>query len=414
MSESQAPLAVVLIIILLLVVGAIVAFVFIGNQNAGTTPTYNTGSNYPTTTTPTVPNTPTPTPSTGTGGTPGASCTTTSGFAGTYDCRGACLEKGYMDMSLSNGYCDDMGASGLNLNCGAFNYDNGECNSAPTTPTTPTIPTGSWCTAGDTYKDGSFQGSTDGFYTFEGYNLCRATLSDETGTAYFYTNEDGSIWYLTDEYGTIALSHLDGTGGGTGTPSGTAIPVTVTGSYTIREWCPAAVGKIFKDLRKMPNSNIMFAYEYTTSGLIEWDGRLWCEHLANDPSNEAYYVYQNEAGVVELRQDSEGNFLDIEGAHKDYMLTLTVKSAPGATLAEDITFYTFVGEDVEYSYTQSGIEYCGAGSPCLIQLSSISATRPIIEFTRDDYASQQISPSIGQCENAYPLSFCTDEIVQRV
>lgn len=291
--------------------------------------------------------------------------------------------------------------------------------------------TPSWCTAGETYADdmGNY-GTIDGFYDFNGQRLCRATMVYDGESVYLYSNEDFSIWYMTDAYGRVIASFLDDTGetdsgrtvpgGGTQTPGGvtqeTSVPSTAEiMDYDILTWCPAAKGLEFGDLREQPDG-VMYAYEYTSNGLVEWNGRYWCENLAKDPDNPAYYVYQNEAGVVEFRQAADGTMLDwIPGAHDDYDYTLLISNSEGMTPTNDNRITISRGMKVSYYYQQPDVEYCGSDSPCTFYIKQDSdGPRPHIVFLRDDGAEIRIAPTEISCHEQYPVKICLEEATKRV
>lgn len=81
-----------------------------------------------------------------------------------------------------------------------------------------------WCIPGQTFNivedDFIATLTTIGPQAYSGRTLCKLVFNSDAGTAYFYTNQDGSVWYLTDEYGNLDDAYTNyqgqtGSGGGT-------------------------------------------------------------------------------------------------------------------------------------------------------------------------------------------------------
>jgi hypothetical protein len=87
----------------------------------------------------------------------------------------------------------------------------------PAGPQYPGMPSStSWCVAGQTTSLASYgaQGyaTFNGMATFQGQSLCKATLSTNGQTYYFYTNEASTVWYTTDVNNNIVTSYLGPSG----------------------------------------------------------------------------------------------------------------------------------------------------------------------------------------------------------
>jgi hypothetical protein len=78
-----------------------------------------------------------------------------------------------------------------------------------------------WCISGQTYQTEAGILTNMGPTYYMGQMLCRLRFDGDTGTAYFYTNHDGSVWYLTDEYGNLDdyyMNYLNGVDDDAGDP----------------------------------------------------------------------------------------------------------------------------------------------------------------------------------------------------
>jgi hypothetical protein len=218
MNKGQAHLAVILIIILAVIVSVIIiGFVLMTGESS--TPWVDDSWGDNTWVQP---------PSTS--ALPGLACN-----GGIYDCNLNCVDTLTANSYVGDYDCDDGVNTQYNFNCPEFNNDNGDCSSSTTPPSTGNTGS-SWCPAGLTqpFVVGGLSGSGTviGMETYEGYSLCKASLSIDGQTYTFYGNEDSSVFYLLDSQGSLAASHqfpmgIDSSGQSTG-----AWDWMIEGSYT--------------------------------------------------------------------------------------------------------------------------------------------------------------------------------------